>query len=601
MYKNELPSFLDNTNFRFLNIDDKYVSSIIIIDYPKQISFFDIIESIPKNVNYDMSFFIDKKDTSSVLKQLTYYISSSGTEIKTVNENQMDIDVLSKIKEDAKNLRKEIQINNEQVYFLNIFITFYHKDSKELFIILKDFQSKLYSRQIVSNISNFRNLDFYLLSLPFFSFNQNVLKDSYRNLTTSALANIFPFYKKTIFDEKGIIFGYTKSENKIFSIDIFDEKYLNSNMCIFGSSGSGKSYFTKLMIIRNYLMNKNQYIFDPEGEYSDIVKTLGGQVIDFNEKNNNCYFNILEITEYEIYMYNESFFVKKIEKVTKFIIKMCDILEEELYEKIKESLIKLYKEFGINENIESIYIKENDNKIFVDKKVKTSSFFPNLTDFNEKLKDKKLSNLIKKNILSKYEFLSKNSTFKINQSLINFNTNNIKIKDAIILMEYFLEELLIVIDYNNLSNYNNLKNLNSKKTIIYIDEIWKYICIKESNNLAETIFMLFKTIRKKGGSIITITQDISDFFSYENGSFGKSILNNSGFKVFFKLDFSDLEILQKLSLINKENLDNILRLDKGQAFIGFKSNNIILNIKANEYEDELIKKGGYNEDFNSFR
>ena len=592
MYKNELPSFLDNTNFRFLNLDDKYLASIIIIDYPKQISFVEIIENIPKNINYDMSFFVEKKDTNSVLKQLTYYISSSGTEIKTVNENQMDIDVLSKIKEDAKKLRKEIQINNEQVYFVNIFITFHHNDSKELFVILKDFQSKLYSKQILSNISNFRNLDFYLLSIPFFNFNQNVLKDSYRNITTSALANIFPFYKKTIFDEKGIIFGYTKSENKIFSIDIFDEKYLNSNMCIFGSSGSGKSYFTKLMIIRNYLMNKNQYIFDPEGEYTDIVKTLGGKIINFNDKNNDCYFNILEITEQEIFLYKDNFFYKKIEKVTKFIIKLCDITEEELYEKIKENLIKLYKEFGINENIESMYINENDNKIFVDKKLKTNLFFPNLIDFNERIKDKKISNLVKKNILSKYEILSKNSTFKINQSLISFNTNNIKIKDTIILMEYFLEELLIVIDFNNIIN---------KKTIIYIDEVWKYICIKETNNLAETIFMLFKTIRKKGGSIITITQDISDFFSYENGSFGKSILNNSGFKVFFKLDYSDLEILKKLSLINKENLNNLLRLDKGQAFISLKNNNVILNIKANEYENELIKKGGYNENFNSFR
>lgn len=592
MYKNELPSFLDNTNFRFLKLDDKYVASVIIIDYPKQISFVEIIENIPKNINYDMSFFIEKKDTNSVLKQLTYYISSSGTEIKTVNENQMDIDVLSKIKEDAKNLRKEIQINNEQVYFFNIFITFHHNDSKKLFAILKDFQSKLYSKQILSNISNFRNLDFYLLSIPFFNFNQNVLKDSYRNITTSALANIFPFYKKTIFDEKGIIFGYTKSENKIFSIDIFDEKYLNSNMCIFGSSGSGKSYFTKLMIIRNYLMNKNQYIFDPEGEYTDIVKTLGGKIIDFNDKNSDCYFNILEITEQEIFLYKDNFFYKKIEKVTKFIMKLCDITEEELYEKIKENLINLYKEFGINENIESIYINENDNRIFVDKKLKTSLFFPNLIDFNERIKDKKISNLVKKKLLSKYEILSKNSTFKINQSLISFNTINIKIKDSIILMEYFLDELLIVLDFNNISN---------KKTIIYIDEVWKYICIKETNNLAETIFMLFKTIRKKGGSIITITQDISDFFSYENGSFGKSILNNSGFKVFFKLDFSDLEILKKLSLINKESLNNLLRLDKGQAFISLKNNNVILNIKANEYENELIKKGGYNENFNSFR
>ena len=103
MKNNFLPSFLDNTNFKYLKLDNKYLASIIITDYPKKISFIQITESIPKDLEYDLSMFIQKQDTNTVLKQLTYHISSSGTEIKTVNENQVDIDILSKIKEDAKN------------------------------------------------------------------------------------------------------------------------------------------------------------------------------------------------------------------------------------------------------------------------------------------------------------------------------------------------------------------------------------------------------------------------------------------------------------------------------------------------------------------
>lgn len=584
MKNNFLPSFLDNTNFRYLKLDNKYLASTIITDYPKKISFIQIIESIPKDLDYDLSMFIQKQDTNTVLKQLTYHISSSGTEIKTVNENQVDIDILSKIKEDAKNLRKDIQINNEQVYFLNICITFYSENERELLTILKNFQSKLYSKQISTNITNFRHLDLYLLSLPFNNFNSKILRNGYRNITTSTLANFFPFYNKTMFDEKGIVFGYTKNENKIFNLDIFDSKYLNSNMCIFGSSGSGKSYFTKLIIIRNFLKEKKQYIFDPEGEYSEIVESLGGEVIDFLSVISNNFFNLLEITSFELEEYKENFFDKKIEKTTKFLMKMCNLTTKEDEEKITKSIIKSYEIKGINKEVKSLYLFKNQNNVLVDKSIKPSSFFPNIIDIIENLNNKKISSLIEKNILSKYPVFSKNSDSNSNihtKNLISFNTSNIQIKDAIYIIEFFLDNILLELKNNK----------NNEKTIIYIDEVWKYIYTKEASNLSETIFKFFKTIRKYGGSIVTITQDISDFFSYEDGNFGKSILNNSGFKMFFKLDFSDLEILEKLSLMNTDSLSNISKLDKGQVFLGFKNNNVILNVKSNEYEEQLIKGG----------
>jgi type IV secretory pathway VirB4 component len=566
------------------------VASLIIKDYPKQISFLQIIENIPKNFTYDISMYIKKQDTTSVLKQLTYHISSSGTEIKTVNENQLDIDVLSKTKEDAKNLRKDIQINNEEVYFLTTIITFYSNNKQELLDVLKNFQSKLYSKQISSSIANFRHLDSYLLSLPLNDFTSKILKTNYRNITTSALANFFPFYNKTIFDEKGIIFGYTKNENKIFNVDIFNNKYLNSNMCVFGSSGSGKSYFTKLILIRHYLMGKEQYVFDPEGEYVSLISSLGGRVINFNDSNTKKFYNILEITKTDIEIYKTYFFIKKVESVTELIAKLCNLTIEDK-ETVKETIIQAYKEKGITKDIESVYLSLNEGNVFVDKKIKDPSCFPNLIDIKNNVKSKKIANIIQKNIIAKYPIFSENTNILNTNSITVFNTSLVNTKDTIIFFEYFLNNIQL-----------KLKESKQKKnTIIYIDEIWKYICTKEAINLSETIFNMFKTIRKYGGSIVTITQDVSDFFSYEQGNYGKSILNNSGFKMFFKLDFADLEILQKLSIINDDIITKISKLDKGQALMGFKSNSVFLNIKSNEYEDKLIKGGEIIENFSSIK
>ena len=49
---------------------------------------------------------------------------------------------------------------------------------------------------------------------------------------------------------------------------------------IVGKSGSGKSHFTKKMVLRLLLQDIKVFIVDPEGEYSVLCKKLGGQMID---------------------------------------------------------------------------------------------------------------------------------------------------------------------------------------------------------------------------------------------------------------------------------------------------------------------------------
>ena len=163
---NFFPSFIDNSNFNYLKVDDKYIASLVIYDYPVKIYFTQIINSIEKKYMYDVSIYIQKLDTLKVLKDISYNLSNYKSELKTTNKNQIDIDLLNKQQIDSKELRKQIQLNNEEVYKFNLFITFYSYNKDELFKIIKNFQSKLFSKQIYSNISNFRNLGSYILTLP---------------------------------------------------------------------------------------------------------------------------------------------------------------------------------------------------------------------------------------------------------------------------------------------------------------------------------------------------------------------------------------------------------------------------------------------------
>ena len=120
---NFYPGFIDNTNFRYINIDGKYIATICIINYPKKMKFSEFINALPKDIQFDMSIFVQQQDTMKVLKEITYNISSSKAEMNTINKNQIDVDILDKLTSDAKKLRYEIQINNEQVYFTYTYIS----------------------------------------------------------------------------------------------------------------------------------------------------------------------------------------------------------------------------------------------------------------------------------------------------------------------------------------------------------------------------------------------------------------------------------------------------------------------------------------------
>ena len=167
--------------------------------------------------------------------------------------------------------------------------------------------------------------------------------------------------------------------------------------------------------------------------------------------------------------------------------------------------------------------------------------------------------------------------------------SNIKINNAINVIKYILENIIFKLRITN-KEKSELTN-----TIIYIDEVWKYV-LQENSDFFDYIFELFKTIRKLRASIVIITQDIGDIFSKENEKYGKSILNNCFFKIIFRLDFSDIEILNKISGIDEKILENVNLLDKGESLLLFNNNNIKLQIKANNYEQQVIK-GDENEYF----
>ena len=85
---------------------------------------------IETNINMNLSIFYEKQDSYKTIKDLTYHIGNVGVELKESNQNRQDIDIVAFAYNDAKYIRKEIQVNNEDIYFLYIYINVYAEEIK---------------------------------------------------------------------------------------------------------------------------------------------------------------------------------------------------------------------------------------------------------------------------------------------------------------------------------------------------------------------------------------------------------------------------------------------------------------------------------------
>ena len=99
-----------------------------------------------------------------------------------------------------------------------------------------------------------------------------------RNLDTSGLATLFPFTSSALSMERGVLYGVTLRGSSPVLINPFDSGQLeNANLAIFATSGAGKSYFTKLLVLRSLLAGTSAIAIDPEGEYRALTRAVGGQ------------------------------------------------------------------------------------------------------------------------------------------------------------------------------------------------------------------------------------------------------------------------------------------------------------------------------------
>ena len=225
--------------------------------------------------------------------------------------------------------------------------------------------------------------------------------------------------------------------------------------------------------------------------------------------------------------------------------------------------------------------KNNKDKINIKPIFKESKDMPILEDlYNILGRDKKT----KKMQIKLIPFVKGSLNFFNNYTNIELE-NNLIIADIYELGEENLKYGMFL--FTDLF-WDKIKKNRKIKKAIYLDEVWRLIGITSNKDVAGFIYKIFKTIRKFGGSSIAITQDISDLFSLENGTYGKSIINNSSNKIFFSLEEENISILSEYTKLSEKEKIEIRSLKRGECLIFAGDEHILTKIESGDFEKEII-------------
>ena len=585
------PSYIDISNPKYIEIDGVYHSLLLIVNYNREQIDLILKPLIDRNINMNISMFYEKLDTYKVIRELTYHIGNVSVDLNTINQNRQDIDIAAFTYNDAKYIRREMQVNNENLYFLYLYLDVFSFDKKSLEYQLNKVEGIAQSNGLQTRRAYFRQEQAFLSCIPIMENNEDIKDIVKRNVLTNGLISTYPFISSTIFDEEGIFIGTNIYNNSLVFIDRYDtQKYKNANICIFGTSGSGKSFYTKLLILRNRLLGIEQYIIDPDREYGNLCEEIGGTLLKIGPTS-DTYINILDIRKESIEENKNGYLATKLGKLIGFFNMVFGEMNEEEKAIIEEKIIECYKLKGITFDDKSLY-KVNKNKISIKPKFKESIDMPILEDlYNVFEKD----NRTEKFKIKLIPFVKGSLNFLNNYTNVEFNNKTI-LADVYELGEENLKYGMYI--FTELF-WDKIKIDRSKKKAIYLDEIWRLIGVTSNKEVAGFIYKIFKTIRKYGGSSVAITQDVSDLFSLENGIYGKSILNNSSIKTFFSLEEENIKILSEYTNLSEKEKIEIKSLKRGECLMFVGNEHILTKIECSETEKNIVNGGKSNEKNNN--
>ena len=534
----------------YLFLDDHYIRTLFISGYPYVASTGWLSMLINFDHNVDISYHIDTIDALLALPKLNRKITELESTKRAMLRNGRIIgsELLDPLSS-AIELKDKIQRGQEKLFQVSIYITITADSLTELNKTTTLLETVLATRLFATKTAMFQQLEGLESVLPR---SQNILLQR-RNLDSSSAALTFPFVSSELVQESGILYGINKSNNSLVILDRFSLH--NANSIIFAQSGSGKSYTSKVEILRQLMQGTRVTVIDPEREYKQLATSVKGTYIKLStrskEKINPFDLNVNATSSKE-------FLSEHVQDLTEIISLMAEGLSPEEKAGVDKAILQTYK------------VHKTTGK--KGKKIKQS--YPLFKDFYKELKALK-----QKKLCTRLEKFYNGSLSHVFDHETNINLDNrLVVFDIKDLPESLRQIMMLVV-----SNYvKNQVKARPQKRLLVIDEGWLLLQHEES---ARFIAGLVRRARKYYLGVSIITQQANDFLTSE---YGRAIASQSSLRILMRQDTTTIKKVASEFNLSEYERKFLLTCEKGEALIIADQNHVAVKIVASEKEHPLI-------------
>ena len=559
--------------------DDKYARIFTLMFYPNYIGIGWLDDILNAIGDVDISTQVQVADERNVIKYLTHKVTKLQSDYMLF-EKQGNIEELHRLEENIQafeEMRRNIQINNDKLFFIKITLRLNAKSLDELNEKSKMLKDEFANRSCEIRPLYFKQLDALKETLPL---NNNIISENNRNMTTAGLAAMFPIARTKSSVKEGIYFGRDLFTGLPMNLETFTQGLANANIAIFGVPGSGKSVTVKTIVGRTALINRRSSILDIEGEYVALTERLGGRIIKVRQS------VPVGINLFDIDIDEDEGFIDIDSKITEIRAIMNGIINK--YEDrtmkpneiadIEQAVKEVYKEKGITKDASSIYEKEGGK---IEGKITFGNIkkkMPTLTDFHrvmkEKIKNKALtatlSNFLSGNTLGIFDC---QSTLKLNDQVICFDIS--EIKDEI--MRYYVSLVLTTWITNK---YMATKERNERYVVV--DEAWNLFKNKETADFIEN---LARRARKKRVAMILATQHLSEA---RQNSQTEATINCCDTIIILKQSIGNIDEIMKFFKLPVGAREILLKARAGECILIRGGDIRAIKIDMTKYESQFI-------------
>lgn len=536
----------------YLKLGNKFVKTIFIFTYPRYLStgWFSPIIDLPELL--DVSVYIHPVGTPLALKRLRKKAAQIESQIIERQQKGMVRDpLLETASQDIESLRDSLQQSRENLFNVGVYITIYANTIEELNKLENTVSSLLESRLIYAKPALFQQLGGFNSMLPIGE-DQLLIHSP---LNSETLSSIFPFTSIDLTSNEGIMYGINRHNNTLIIFDRFSLE--NANIVIFAKSGSGKSYASKLEILRLMMLGIDVLVIDPENEYENLASAIGGS-----------YFRISLASDHHINPFDIPIMPPDEDPddvLRSHIVNLAGLL------KIMLGQITPEEDAILDRALSETYASHD----IIPGKDFSNATPPLLEDLQKVLENmeggKGLAERLYKFTQGSYAgFTNQQTNVDINNRLIVFSIRDLE------------DELRPIAMYIVLNFIWNLIRANLKKRVLVIDEAW---VIMKHEDGASFLFGLVKRCRKYFMGVTTITQDVEDFLK---SPYGRPIITNSSLQILLKQSPAMIDMIVKTFNLTEGEKGLLLEAKIGEGLFFAGLNHVAIQIIASYLEDKIV-------------